>query len=575
MTDYNWIFKKEVDINKVEHLSDVLKVGKNIATLLIQRGIENYEAAKQFFRPQLSELHSPFLMKNMDIAVNRLLKAVDNKENILIFGDYDVDGTTGTALLYKFLKQFNNNISYYIPDRYTEGYGVSIKGINYAIENNIDLIITVDCGIKCIKPIEKANLSDIDVIVCDHHEKGSIIPPAFAVLDAKQNDCNYPYKELSGCGVAFKLLQAFCINKNLDQNKYLFNFLDLVVVSIASDIVPITGENRILAYYGLKIINTIPSIGLKTMKKQTELSDKEIQINDIVFKIAPRINAAGRIDTGLKAVELLICEDENLAEEICMEIENFNNSRKNLDQKITDEALNLINSDENLIKAAATVVYSEGWSKGVIGIVASRLIETYYRPTVVFTKSGDKLTGSARSVAGFNLYNAIESCDDLLENYGGHFYAAGITLKEENFENFKIRFENYVKNNISYQQTKPSINIDLKIDFNDITPKFSRLLKQFAPFGPQNMTPVFVSDNVSDNSFGKVIGKNYEHLKLQLIQNKNYSIIFDAVGFGLGELFDKLNNSQTFSVCYNINENMFLNQISLQIAIKDIRFETL
>jgi single-stranded-DNA-specific exonuclease len=511
-------------------------------------------------------------MKNMDIAAERLIRAVAQKERILIFGDYDVDGTTGVALLFTFLKNYCDNLLYYVPNRYTEGYGVSEGGIEFAILNNVSLIITVDCGIKGERPIARAKDANIDVIVCDHHEPGKVLPAAIAILDAKQTDCNYPYKELSGCGVVFKLLQAFCMKKELDLNLNLFYLLDFVVVSIASDIVPITGENRVLAYYGLQVLNTMASIGLQSMKKITELIDREIQIVDIVFKIAPRINAAGRMDSGSKAVELLICEHEKQADEFCVEIEHFNTSRKNLDEQITNEALQMI-SDDNILKTAmSTVVYNEKWSKGVIGIVASRLIETYHRPTIVFTRSGDKITGSARSVPGFNLYNAIESCGDLLENYGGHFYAAGLSLKLENLNEFKIRFEDYVKNNISAESIIPTINIDAELNLNDITPKFYRVLKQLAPFGPQNMTPVFVSTNCSDSGYGKTVGKNNEHLKLQLIQNDNKNLTFEAIAFGFGDIFNNIKNPHKFSLVYTIVENEFMNQTTLQLMVKDIKF---
>ncbi|MDR2836026.1 MAG: single-stranded-DNA-specific exonuclease RecJ [Bacteroidales bacterium] len=572
MTETLWTFQREVSQEKINNLADVLNIDKNLAKLLVMRGIESFEEARKFFRPQLDDLYNPFLMKNMDFATDRLKKAVENNEKILIFGDYDVDGTTATALLYLFLKEKSENVSFYIPDRYSEGYGVSMKGIDYAIENNINLIITVDCGIKANKQIEKAQNANIDCIVCDHHEPGFEIPPAIAVLDAKQKDCKYPYKELSGCGVAFKLLQGFCSKTNLDPNIYLFNLLDIVVVSIASDIVPITDENRTLAYYGLQLLNGSPSVGLKNLKKFTQIQDKELQINDIVFKIAPRINAAGRMDSGEKAVKLLISENDDEAEKICMEIEKFNNDRKNIEEIITQQAIEMINSDDKFMKASSTVVYSEEWSKGVVGIVASRLIESFYRPTIVFAKSGDKISGSARSIKGFNLYKAIEYCEDLLENFGGHFYAAGITIKEENLEKFKIRFEEYVKNNILEEQLNPSLSIDTEINFQDITPKFCRLLKQLAPFGPENMSPLFVSNNVKDNTFGKIIGKNNEHLKLQLMQNDNHNLCFDAIAFGYGEFFEKINKSQKFSVCYHIAENEFLNQISIQLLIKDIHF---
>ena len=572
MDNKKWIIKAKANSEKVAKLSEVLGIDKNLSNLLVQKGIENYDDARKFFRPQLNDLHNPFLMKDMDNAVNRLQKAIDNNENILIFSDYDVDGTTGVALLYKFLTKFYKKVFYYVPDRYVEGYGVSFKGIDFASENSCSLVITVDCGIKAVKQINYANEKNIDVIVCDHHNQGEILPKAFAILDPKRNDCNYPYKELSGCGVAFKFLQAFCNTNNHDINN-IFSLLDLVVVSIGSDIVPITGENRILAYFGLIQLNTNPCLGLKSIINLSGIADKEIQINDIVFKIGPRINAAGRLTTGKTAVELLISENETVAEEIGNEINKLNAERKDLDQKVTEEALSMIDNSEILKNAYTTVVYSENWSKGIVGIVASRLTETYYRPTIVFTKSNNLITGSARSVYGYNLYNAIEHCSDLLENFGGHTYAAGLTLKDGKLNEFTQRFENYVKSTITELQLTPTIDVDMILEIKDITPKFYRILKQFAPFGPENMTPVFVSKNVFDNGQGKIVGQSQEHIKLKIVQQPNDNRCIDAIGFGFAQYYEHIKKYKPFDVCYQIYENNFMNQTCLQMLIKDISID--
>ena len=569
MSNKKWIIKAQADTEKVEKLSKELNIDQNIANLLVQKGIETFEDARKFFRPQLEELHDPFLMKDMDKAVNRLQKAIQNNENILIYSDYDVDGTTGIALIYKFLINFYKNIIYYVPDRYTEGYGVSFKGIDFACENSCSLVITIDCGIKANNKISYAKTKNIDVIVCDHHNQGEYLPEAIAILNPKRNDCTYPYKELSGCGVVFKFLQAYCSVTNYDYDN-LFSLLDLVVVSIGSDIVPITGENRILAYFGLMRLNSNPCIGLKSLIKLTEIANKEIQINDIVFKIGPRINAAGRLKTGETAVKLLISEDENFAEKIGNEIDILNENRKKLDQEITENALTIIDNSEILKNAYTTVVYSENWHKGVIGIVASRLIETYHRPTVVFTKANNLITGSARSVNGYNLYNAIEHCSDLLENFGGHTYAAGLTLKNGKLDEFIQKFEIYVKSTITKEQLIPIVDIDMELKIKDITPKFYRILKQFAPFGPKNMTPVFISKNVFDNGYGKIIGKTGEHLKLNITQQVGDSKSIDAVGFNFAEYYQYINSNQPFDICYQIFENNFLNQTCLQLLIKDI-----
>lgn len=569
MMKHRWLLKPLGDTETVEKLSQELNVVTEIAQLLVQRGIKTYEEARVFFRPKLSDLHDPFLMKDMDKAVERLSYAIKNNEKILIYGDYDVDGTTAVATIYNYLIRNYQNIEYYIPDRYLEGYGLSFKGIDYAEEINCKLIITVDCGIKAIEKTNYVNQKNIDLIICDHHTPGPELPNAYAILDPKREDCNYPYKELSGCGVAFKLLQAFCQKTN-DSFEELAKLLDLVVVSIGSDIVPITGENRTLAYFGLSQLNTNPQLGLKSIINIAGLENKEIQINDIVFKIGPRINAAGRLESGKTAVELLTSTNEAYVNKIAVEIDCINTNRKELDAEITEHALSMINESEISKNAFSTIVYHEEWHKGVIGIVASRLTETYYRPTVVFTKSNDIITGSARSVPGYNLYEAIEACGDLLENFGGHRYAAGLSLKPENFNAFKERFEKYVMETITPEQRIPVINADLEIKIKDITPKFFRILKQFAPFGPENMTPTFITRNIFDNGSAKIVGKDEEHLKLKIVQKLGDNRCIDAIGFNFANYYQHIKEFNEFDICYQIFENNFMNQKFIQILIKDI-----
>lgn len=569
----NWNINKDVDLDKAKALAKQLNnIDLPLAKILIQRGIDSFDKAKSFFRPSLENLYSPFLMKDMDKAVDRLSKSISNNEKILIYGDYDVDGTTAIALLLTFLKKFSNNVDYYVPDRYKEGYGVSEKGIDFAIENKFDLMITVDCGIKANKQINRAVQAGIDVIVCDHHEQGSDTPNAFALLDPKQNKCDYPFKGLSGCGVAFKFLQGFCEKNNISQFDNLYTLLDFVVVSIASDIVPIIDENRILASFGLKLVNSSPSLGIKTLKEFLKLENTNIEINDIVFKFAPRINSAGRINSARHAVELLIAENESSALAICEEVEMYNNTRKEIESNITKEALKMIENDDFLLNAKSTVLFSEKWSKGVVGIVASSLIETYFRPTIIFTKTGDMLSGSARSVPGFNLYEAVEHCEDLIESYGGHFYAVGLNIKAENFDAFRKKFNDFVSKNLTKEQSIPSISIDTELNLSDITPKFYRLLQQMGPFGPGNMTPVFMSKNLSDSSLSKIVGKTADHLKLSIIQHDKDKNIVDAIAFGYGHLFNEIKNKK-FHLCYNITENEFLNTKSLQLFVKDIKVE--
>ena len=558
-----WTIKPQPSDEKIAHLTSVLGVNKLVATLLIQRGIETFDQAKSFFRPDLKDLHNPFLMKDMDKAVSRIEKAVINKENILIFGDYDVDGTTAVSLVASYLKTYYPNVATYIPDRYDEGYGISFKGIDYADDNGISLIIALDCGIKSINHVAYANEKNIDFIICDHHRPGDILPNAIAVLDPKREDCNYPYDELCGCGVGFKLIQALAQNRGQTIDD-LVEYLDLVATAIGADIVPITGENRILAHFGLIVINTNPRPGFQALIAQTKV--KTFTITDVVFKIAPRINAAGRIKHGNEAVALL--SEFNLDQAIIFaaEIEKYNADRKDLDQQITIEALNQIeeNNEQNRF---SNVVFQENWHKGVIGIVASRLIETYYKPTIVFTKSGDKLAASARSVSGFDVYNALENCANHLEQFGGHKYAAGMTLIPENYLAFKNAFNKEVQDTILPEQLLPEITIDAEIDFADITPKLVNILKQFEPFGPQNMTPVFLTKNIKDTGYGKPIGNDNKHLKLFLKQNNSEGI--PAIGFGLGE---KLALTQKpFEAIYSINENEFNGKIDLQLMLKDLR----
>ena len=560
-----WTLKPIPDSQKVNALSKDLNVDPLVAYLLVQRGIETFEEAKSFFRPSLEELHDPFLMKDMDKAVDRVQKAIENGENILIYGDYDVDGTTSVALLSSYLKTYYPNVSTYIPDRYDEGYGVSYKGIDFAFDNDFTLIIALDCGIKAIDKVAYASEKGIDFIICDHHRPGDEIPQAVAVLDPKREDCEYPFKELCGCGVGFKLIQALSEKRGVGLDDILL-YLDLVATAIGADIVPVTGENRILAYYGLKVINSNPRTGFKAILK--EVKKETLTITDVVFIIAPRINAAGRMKHGNHAVTLLTEENQEDAEKYAAEIEAFNSDRREADKKITEEALQqIIENDEE--DRNTTVVYHESWHKGVIGIVASRLTETYYRPTLVFTKSGEKLAASARSVKGFDVYNALESCAEHIEQFGGHKYAAGLTLMEEDFENFKNEFEKVVSKTITPQQLIPEISVDAMIDLDDITPKFYRILKQFAPFGPGNMTPVFMTENLTDVGVGKCVGKDKSHLRLVVKQEKSNQ--FTGIGFGLADKEDIACNGKPFKAVYCIDENEWQGNVSLQLRLKDIR----
>jgi len=560
-----WTIKPLPDSETVKHLQDVLSIDEITATLLAQRGIETFEQARKFFRPELRDLHDPYLMKDMEKAVARIEKAIQNNENILVFGDYDVDGTTAVSLVSSYLRSFYPNVATYIPDRYNEGYGVSYLGIDYADDNGCSLIIALDCGIKSIDHVAYAKQKNIDFIICDHHRPGEFLPDAVAVLDPKRNDCFYPYDELCGCGIGFKLIQALGQNRG-ETTEDLIGYLDLVAAAIAADIVPMTGENRILAKFGLDVINDNPRPGIKALIHQ--IKKKTLDITDVVFIIAPRINAAGRIKHGNHAVELLTEFNFEQAQQFASEIEQYNSDRKDLDKQITKEALQQI-LDNNEHENFTSVVFHETWHKGVIGIVASRLIETYYRPTLVFTKSGDKYAASARSVKGFDVYNALEACAEHLEQFGGHMYAAGLTLKEENYQAFKNAFEEIVKATIHPDMRIPEVSVDAEINFDQITPKTIRILKQFEPFGPLNMTPVFVTKNLRDTGFAKTLGSDNEHLKLYVKQNDTGGI--GAIGFGLGNKIGLTTNQLSFEAAYCIDENEWNGQVTLQLRLKDIR----
>ncbi|HSD13155.1 MAG TPA: single-stranded-DNA-specific exonuclease RecJ [Flavobacterium sp.] len=560
-----WNLKSKPNQEKVQALQNALQVDEIIAALLVQRGIETFEQAKTFFRPTLADLHDPYLMKDMDKAVERIEKAIANDENILVFGDYDVDGTTAVSLMSSYLKSFYPNVATYIPDRYKEGYGVSYQGIDFADDNGFSLIIALDCGIKSIDHVAYAKAKNIDFIICDHHRPGDVLPEAVAVLDPKRTDCSYPYDELCGCGVGFKLIQALSQNRNQTLDD-LVPYLDLVATAIAADIVPITGENRVLAKFGLEVINANPRPGIKALIQN--LKRTVLTITDVVFVIAPRINAAGRIKHGNHAVELLTEFNLEQAEEFASQIESLNADRKDLDKQITVEALQQIieNEEQNRF---TTVVYQEDWHKGVIGIVASRLTETYYRPTLVFTKSGDKLAASARSVKDFDVYNALEACSEHLEQFGGHMYAAGMTLKEENYEKFKDAFERVVSDTIHPDLLTPEISIDAEIVLSDVNPKFMRILKQFEPFGPQNMSPVFLAKGLKDTGYGKKIGSGEEHLKLYVKQNDSDS--FGAIGFGLADKIALTESKKPFDAVFSVDENEWNGTISLQLRLRDIQ----
>ncbi|MBB1192977.1 single-stranded-DNA-specific exonuclease RecJ [Flavobacterium sp. SOK18b] len=563
-----WTLKPNPPEETVKHLAKALNVEDFVATLLVQRGITTFEEARSFFRPSLDNLHDPFLMKDMDKAVSRIETAIENGENILVFGDYDVDGTTAVSLVSSYLKTYYPNVATYIPDRYDEGYGVSFKGIDFADDNEFTLIIALDCGIKSIDHVNYAKAKNIDFIICDHHRPGDSLPEAVAILDPKRDDCTYPYDELCGCGIGFKLIQALGSNREQSISD-LIPYLDLVAAAIAADIVPMTGENRVLAHFGLQVINSDPRPGIKAIIHQ--IKKQTLDITDVVFIIAPRINAAGRIKHGNHAVELLTECDFEQAQQFASEIEAYNVERKDLDKLITKEALQQIeNKGEQ--ERFTSVVFQEDWHKGVIGIVASRLIETYYRPTLVFTKSGDKYAASARSVKGFDVYNALESCAEHLEQFGGHMYAAGMTLLPEKYQEFKDAFEKEVKNTIHPDLLIPEIAVDAEINFTDITPKLIRILKQFEPFGPQNMTPIFLTQNIKDTGYGKTMGQEDDHLKLFVKQSRSLGTEgLAAIGFNLGNKIELTANQKPFQAVYCIDENEWNGKVSLQLRLRDIK----
>jgi len=569
-----WKVKEQGNPASVRQLSQELGIDPVLSNLLVQRGIDSYEKAREFFRPDLSMLHDPFLMNDMDKAVERLHKAVETHEKILIYGDYDVDGTTAVSLVYSFLRHYTDKIEYYIPDRYDEGYGLSYKGIDCANSNACSLIITLDCGIKAVEKVKYASSLGIDVIICDHHLPDEELPAAVAVLDPKREDNTYPFDDLSGCGVGFKLVQGYAQKYDIPFEK-IVPLLDLLAVSIASDLVSVTGENRVLAFFGLKQLNENPRKGLRSIIKLSGLEKHNITIDEIVFKIGPRINAAGRMESGRTAVDMLTSRDEDDALEIGVAINAHNDDRKRIDREITEEALEMVRSIPGFESRKSTVVYNPNWHKGVVGIVASRLVEAYYRPTIVLSKSNGFITGSARSVAGFDLYEAIESCADLLENFGGHTYAAGLTIREENFEEFCTRFETFVAAKIADVQLTPIIDIDSYLDFKQITPKFFRLLKSFQPFGPGNASPVFITENVYDNGNGRKVGSadsgQLKHLRLELIQEDEPYHHIPAIAFNMSEHFDHIQAGNPVDICYSIAENYYRGIANIQLRVRDIK----
>ncbi|MBL3657793.1 single-stranded-DNA-specific exonuclease RecJ [Fulvivirga sediminis] len=568
MVEKRWALKEAAEEEVIENLHNAINVSRPLANILAQRGIDSFEAAKSYFRPSLKMLHDPFLMKDMDLAVERIEKAIAKQEHILVYGDYDVDGTTSVALFFHFLNSFYPNCDFYIPDRYKEGYGVSRQGVDWAHENNFSLIITLDCGIKSVELVKIAAEKKIDFIICDHHRPGDELPPAVATLDPKRDDCPYPYKELPGCGIGFKLMQALT-QRNPKWCKNPLDYLDLVVVSIASDIVPITGENRVLAHFGIKKLNEAPRPGLAALMHLSGVK-KEINITGIVFGMAPRINAAGRIDHAKMAVNLLLASSEDEAYHYAEKLNIRNNKRKDFDSSITDEAIKMIENDDLLKSSKTTVLFKNDWHKGVIGIVASRCIEHYHRPTIILTESNNKAAGSARSVPGFDVYNAISSCSDLLEQFGGHKYAAGLTMDIENIPAFQQKFEEVVANSIPEELLIPLINIDSKISFNQISKKFLNIIAQMEPFGPENMQPVFLAENVSVASSLRVL-KN-QHLKF-IAQQKGSNLKFDVIGFNLAEYEPLIRNGQNFSIAFNVEENNYMGYQSIQLKLKDIKFE--
>ncbi len=557
------------DQETVSRLTSELGIDSVLAELLVQRGVKTFEQAREFFRPDINHLHDPFLMVDMDKAVERLHEAVVSNQKILVYGDYDVDGATAVSLMYTFLSKLTSKIDFYIPDRCDEGYGISYKAIDWASENGFNLLITLDCGIKAVQKVDYAATKGIDVIICDHHLPEPELPRAVAVLDPKREDCNYPFDDLSGCGVGFKLVQAYAKTYDIPFEN-LMPLLDLIVVSIASDLVSVVDENRILAYYGLKRLNEKPREGLLAMIQLSGLEPGHLTIDDIVFKIGPRINAAGRMESGHMAVELLTATDAKKAVTIANEINEQNNERKSIDRRTTKEAIEMVRSSKCLSVENATIVYNPDWHKGVVGIVASRLVEAFYKPTIVLTKSNGFVTGSARSVQGFDLYEAIESCSDLLENFGGHLYAAGLTMKEEHLSIFCERIENFIADKIHQEMLVPVISVDAKLNFAQITPKFFRVLKQFQPFGPGNQAPLFLTENVYDNGNARKVGADGGHLKLELIQESHPYLHRGAIAFNMAEHYDHIKAGKPIDVCYSIVENYYRGSVNPQLRIKDL-----
>lgn len=573
----NWVTRKCEDETKISEISEFLNINRHLATLLVQRNIDTFDKAKAFFRPQMSHLHDPFLMKDMDTALSRVEKAINSKERILVFGDYDVDGTTAVSLMYLFLKEQGANVDFYIPDRYIEGYGISIKSIDYAAATGCSLVIVLDCGIKAVDNIEYAKTKGLDYIICDHHTPGDKIPNAVAVLDPKRSDCEYPFKDLSGCGVGFKLVQGYCKKHGILESN-IHKYLDLVVISIASDIVPIVDENRVLAFYGLKLLNMKPRPGVEAILKYCNVNrvgdnpmavlGRELTISDLIFLIGPRINASGRMETGNESVKLLVSETLTEADEYACKINGYNTKRKTLDTHITQEAYEMVKDIEGFEASKSIIMYSSSWHKGVIGIVASRLAETYNKPTIVFCLSNGLITGSARSTREYDIYTAINSCSDLLEHFGGHKFAAGLSMKQENLPEFKRRFTEYVNSTIEKHHLEFEIDVDLEVELNDITPKFYSILKQFAPFGPSNPVPIIKTSDVIDTGIARIVGKN--HLKLSLAQPNVSSYPIDGIGFQLGEYLEYIRHGNLFDICFTIEENDWNSRKTLQLNIKDI-----
>ncbi len=575
-----WVLKPQGDPETIKRLAGELKIDQYLVNLLVQRGVTDFEGARSFFRPSLDDLFDPFLMKDMDLAIDRIEKAIRGGEKILVYGDYDVDGTTAVSLVYLFFRRYSDKIDYYIPDRYNEGYGISIRGIDYAAENGFSLVVALDCGIKAVEKIAYATTKGVDFIICDHHRPGSDLPKACAVLDPKRSDCPYPYKELSGCGIGFKLVQAYARQTGVPF-ELLIQYLDLVAVSIASDIVDITGENRTLAYFGLNLINSRPRPGIEAVLQYGGVGraandglpyfTKELTITDLVFLIGPRINAAGRIESGRNSVRLLISHNMEEAKAIGKQIDCYNTERKSLDATATQQALEMISSDDLQRSARSTVIFHPDWHKGVIGIVASRLTETYYRPTIVLTQSGGLITGSARSVKDFDVYDAIDACSDLLEHFGGHKFAAGLSLKPENLDLFRKKFEEAVADRLRGVELKPEIEVDMELPLYAINSRFYNILKQFSPFGPGNMSPIFRTDGVIDAEGSRVVGKN--HLKLNIAHPEIPGGPFAGIAFQQGEHLLKIEKKIPFNICYNIEENEWNGQRSIQLNVKDIRFD--